>query len=111
MTPPSFMMPSMASHSSTWLSSMSSTVSPRRTPRVSSHAATWSERRASSSNVRSWCVPSSSTTISAVPSLPRAIGSNQSIAQLNAPSKLGQTKSAAAAGSVRTARRWSRAAR
>ena len=45
MTAPTFMIASIASHSSTRLSSMSMTKSPRFTPRDSSQFATWLERR------------------------------------------------------------------
>jgi len=93
-------MPSIDSHSSTWLPSMTTTASPFATPWARSHAATRSERRAISSKVTEVVEPSSSTRTSAGRSLPRAIASNQSTAQLNRGPTSGQVNSA-------TARSWS----
>ena len=78
---PSFMPASWVSHSSSWLPSMSSTRSPRRTPRPRSQFAVRAEDPASSRKVRRSSVPSSSTIHSAsrAPrSGSRATWSNQS---------------------------------
>ena len=77
------MTPSMQSHSSTWLPSMSSTGSPLPTPRSRSQRPTRSERAAIASKVIRSVEPSSATTTRASASLPRAIASNQSTAQQN----------------------------
>lgn len=72
MTPPSFMIASMASHSSTWLFSIRMTGSPLPMPCSTSHAASLSLRVTISPNVNFSSEPSSSTIHKAVASLPRA---------------------------------------
>ena len=90
---PSLATASIASHSSTWLPSMRITRSPLPTPSCASQVATRSERVAISSKETLRSEPSSSVIHRAVRSLPRAIASNQSIAQLNDPVIVGQVNS------------------
>jgi len=97
MTAPSFIAARMVSHSSTWLPSITMTRSPRRTPCCRSQPATRSELADSSANDQRRSVPSSSTIHSAGSSLPRAMTSNQSSAQLNSVSS-GQRNSRYAVG-------------
>lgn len=112
MTAPSFMIASIDSHSSSRLPSMSITWSPCSTPTECSQAATSSERQRISSKETFVSEPSSSTIQRAVLSLPMAISSNQSTAQLKCGPTSGQRKaSVAAAASVRCSSRVSRAAR
>ena len=61
--------------------------SPRRTPAARNQFATWFERRARSANDSRSSLPSCSTIHSAGASLPTAITSNQSSAQLNVVSR------------------------
>jgi hypothetical protein len=85
-TAPSFITARMVSHSSTWLPSITTIRSPRRTPRPRSQVATRSERRDISANENRCSEPSSSTIHRAGLSLPSAITSNQSRAQLKVSS-------------------------
>ena len=82
MTAPSLMQASIDSHSSTWLPSMMITRSPRRTPWSRSQLATCAERRDICANETLASDPSCSTIHRQGLSLPSAIWSNQSIAQL-----------------------------
>ena len=110
-TAPSFMTASMRSQSSTWLPSMRMTGSPLRTPWAVSQAATRSERTARASKVGSRLEPSSSTMTRAVRSLPRAMASNQSMAQLKRSPTSGKVNSATARSwCSRSPMSWSRAA-
>jgi hypothetical protein len=110
-TAPILMQASISSHSGTSLPSISSTRSPRATPRPSSQLATRLLRAAISAKVTFCSLPSSATIHSAVAWLSRARSSKWSSAQLKWAS-CGQRKPAwAASRSVRWASRKSRAAR
>lgn len=87
----SFIAARAVSHSSCWLPSMTTMRSPGPTPWARSQFAARSERSDISANEIRVSVPSSSTMCSAVASLPSAITSNQSRAQLNRSGR-GQTK-------------------
>jgi hypothetical protein len=95
-TAPSLMQARITSHNSTWLPSMTITLSPRRTLFSCSQPATWSDRADSRPYVHAPQVPSSSTMTSASRSgCSCAITSNHSSAQLNRPG-LGHWKPAIA---------------
>ena len=96
MIAPSLATASIDSHSSTWLPSIRMTRSPLPTPSERNQVATRSERSAICANVTFCSLPSCSTIHSAVRSLSRAITSNQSVAQLNAPVRRGHSKVATA---------------
>ena len=81
-TAPSLVSARMHSQSAARLPSMSRVRSPRRTPWSRSHAASALERAVSSANDSRVSVSSSSTIQSAGRSLPAAMASNQSSAQL-----------------------------
>ena len=93
-TAPSRMIPSIDSHSSTRLPSITITESPRRTPRPASHAETPRERARRSAKVCAVLDPSSSTTTRARSSLPSDTTSNQSDTQLNGSGISGKRNSA-----------------
>ena len=95
-TAPSLMIASIDSHSSTWLPSITTTLSPGSTPEPRRCAATWSERRASSSKEYDARLPSSSRITRPGCWLPRAKASNQSCAKLNVGPTSGQVKEASA---------------
>ena len=92
-TAPSFIAARMTSHSGATLPSISSTRSPRRTPRPRSQLAICADRADSDPNDRLTSDPSSPTIRSPVRSgCSAAITSNQSSAQLNSSSS-GQANS------------------
>ena len=102
---------SIESHSAGSLPIISSTTSRRFTPQARKRAATASDRRRMSSKLKRCSRPSSPVIHSAGAALPRAIGSNQSSAQLKR-SSCGQRNCATAASrSVRWRSSKSRAAR
>ncbi|MDT4865777.1 hypothetical protein FQZ97_1006010 [compost metagenome] len=102
-TAPSLMAASIVSHSALSLPSTMSTRSPRCTPCARRKLATWLERCASCANENRSSVPSASTIHSAVASLPFAMTSKWSSAQLNAVSAGQRNCALAAAGSPRRA--------
>ncbi len=98
-TAPSLMQARIVSQSSTWLPSMSTTRSPRATPRPRSQVATWLDRRDICAHETFCSEPSCSTIHSAGSSArsPAATWSNQSSPKLNCSNR-GQANSALAVG-------------